>query len=207
VVEGESATLRWNVESPGTLVLDNGIGDVLVHTVDGIGYLAVSPASDTVYTLTLDGTQAATTTVRVFGSRATWNGTHFTPAELLDPLVSGDDADPDSDGFTNGQEFQFQSDPRDSAARPQLEGSVVEQGSALYVVFSSPFPLQLEGCNLVVEVADDLVSWTTVPVNAYTETARDNFPDSGTAQITLRLNAPIPSGSSTRLYYRARWEL
>jgi hypothetical protein len=207
VVEGESATLRWNVESPGTLVLDNGIGDVLVHTVDGIGYLAVSPASDTVYTLTLDGTQAATTTVRVFGRRATWNGTHFTPAELLDPLVSGDDADPDGDGFTNGQEFQFQRDPRDGAAWPQLEGSVVEQGGALYVAFRSPFPLQPEGFNLVVEVSDDLVSWTTVPANAYTETARDNYPVSGTAQITLRLNAPIPSGSSSRRYYRARWEL
>ena len=43
IVAGAASTLRWDVSGPATLAIDHGIGDVLVHTVDGIGYLNVSP--------------------------------------------------------------------------------------------------------------------------------------------------------------------
>ena len=66
IARGESSTLRWNVESPTTLTIDQGIGDVSPFTVDGIGSLSVSPTVDTTYTLTLDGGQTATATVVVF---------------------------------------------------------------------------------------------------------------------------------------------
>ena len=42
----------------------------------------------------------------------TWRIMHFTFAELLDPLISGNDADPDGDGICNIKEFAFNMDPR-----------------------------------------------------------------------------------------------
>jgi hypothetical protein len=42
-----------------------------------------------------------------------WRSRHFSPAELLDPAISGADADPDADGHTNTQEFTADTNPRD----------------------------------------------------------------------------------------------
>ena len=41
-----------------------------------------------------------------------WRQTRFSPAELLDPSVSGFDADPDGDGLTNAAEFAHGLTPR-----------------------------------------------------------------------------------------------
>jgi hypothetical protein len=41
-----------------------------------------------------------------------WRLIYFTPAELALPGISGPDADPDSDGATNWQEFLAGTDPR-----------------------------------------------------------------------------------------------
>ncbi|BCX48830.1 cell wall associated biofilm protein [Haloferula helveola] len=204
IAAGGTATLRWDVESPSTLTIDQGIGDVIPQTVDGIGYIEVSPAGDTTYTLTLDGGPTATTVVRVFDDKATWLAIHFSPAELADPLVSGDDADADGDGVSNGDEYRFQTDPRDASSVPRLESRIVEDGGMNYVEFSSPFPLDAESCTLLVEAGDDLTTWLPLPSNRYTETSRADFPAEGTTRITLRLTTPVPE-SELRKFYRGRW--
>ncbi|HEV8542937.1 MAG TPA: lamin tail domain-containing protein [Verrucomicrobiae bacterium] len=60
----------------------------------------------------------------------TWKASHFTPAELNDPSVSGDNADPDGDSFTNQQEFIAGTDPKNAlsflhVATVDLEGADV----------------------------------------------------------------------------------
>lgn len=63
-----------------------------------------------------DGVLAATDDVAIEVSGETfaaWQARHFLPAELLDPEISGPQADPDEDGHTNEQEFIADTDPRD----------------------------------------------------------------------------------------------
>lgn len=206
VLQGGTVTLEWDVSSPSALTINQGVGNVLSQTVDGIGYLEIAPLTDTTYTLTLDGTLTAQTHVRVFPGRAAWNTLHFTAAELADPTISGGDADPDGDGFTNDEEFQFQTDPRNASSMPKLQGSVAVDGDLITVDFEMSYPLDPAISRLIVETSAKLDGWQQVPSNGYAETGRENFPADGTSRVKVRLSetATAPEG---KRFYRARWEL
>src|SRR5262249_21317419 len=45
-----------------------------------------------------------------------WRNANFTAAELNDPAISGDQADPDHDSFTNRQEYIAGTKPKDSSS-------------------------------------------------------------------------------------------
>lgn len=205
ILAGGVATLEWDVSSPTTLVIDQGAGNVLSRTVDGIGYLEVSPVADTTYTLTLNGTFTAQTTVRVFPGRAAWDASHFSATELNHPAIFGGGADPDGDGFTNDEEFQFQTDPRDSSSKPMLQGEVTLDGSMLTVDFDTSSPVD-SSSRLMVETSSNMHEWQEVPANSYIETGRENFPSSGTSRVSIRLTDTVSSSQGKR-FYRARWDL
>ncbi len=206
IVGGGVSTLGWDVSLPATLTISQGVGDVRTQTVDGIGYLEVAPVADTTYTLTLNGTITAQTTVRVFPAKAAWRAMHFSATELIDPLISGGSSDPDGDGFTNDEEYRFQTHPRNASARPVLSGKIVNDGGLLRADFSSFYPLDATDCTLFVESSTDLTNWTRLPSNSFREIARDNLPATGTSRITIRLNDSLPS-TEANTFYRAGWNL
>ena len=51
-------------------------------------------------------------------AKTQWLQANFTPAELADPAISGDNADPDHDGIVNELEYAFGLDPNNPLARP-----------------------------------------------------------------------------------------
>lgn len=204
IVAGRSTTLRWDVDVPSSITID--ARDVVALTVDGIGYLEVNPAVDTTYTLTLDGGITASATVRVFADQATWLGEHFTVAELANPAISADDADPDDDGFSNLDEYRFQTDPRDAASLPELNAVVIAEGGAFYADFSSPYPLDSGLCTMVVEQSHDLADWSPLPPSRYRELDRSPAQGQGTPVIKVRVDSLVSPQSDDRDFYRGSWQ-
>lgn len=206
IVQGASSTLEWDVASPATLTINQSIGNVMSATVDGIGYLEVNPTANTTYSLTLNGALTAQATVRVFPGRAAWNSSHFSAAELTNPAISGAAADPDGDGFTNDQEYQFQTQPKNGSSKPRLQGEVRQNGGVLEIDFECSVPLEPAEASILVETNTGLDgTWTPMPSNSYVETGRENFPSDGTSRVSIRLNESI-APSQARRFYRARWE-
>jgi hypothetical protein len=59
-----------------------------------------------------------------------WRTNHFNPAQLADPAVSGDAADPDGDGQSNAQERTAGTDPLDPESFLRLDASAAPGGPA-----------------------------------------------------------------------------
>ncbi|MCK6501068.1 MAG: hypothetical protein L6Q38_16435, partial [Nitrospira sp.] len=62
-----------------------------------------------------------------------WRAQYFTAAELSDPAVSGDDADPDRDGQSNRSEYLSGTHPRESGSVLKLRATRVAQATRLLV--------------------------------------------------------------------------
>ncbi|MGJ8640583.1 MAG: alkaline phosphatase D family protein [Opitutaceae bacterium] len=201
IESGSSTLLHWDVASASSLTIDNGVGDVEAYTVDGIGHVAVSPSSDTTYTLTLNGGITEQTTVLVFPAKTAWLDIHFDVSEQGNPLISGDAADADGDGFSNYEEFRFQTDPRSASDFPVM-GSVIETASGTVTIeFAVPFPIGSSIYVPIVEASSNLSDWDPLPANSYTETIRETT-SQGTTRLTLQLTDTV---GVERKFYRAAW--
>ena len=203
IVAGTETLLQWNVEGTATLTIDQGLGEVTDRTVHGIGHILVAPTQDTTYTLTLNESMKAEATVLVFQTKPQWLKSHFTSQQLENLSVSGDEADPDDDGFTNDQEYQFQTDPLDHQSLPKLTSKVVKNDEFITLDFTSSFPLGSKLCTLRIETSDDLESWSPLAADSYREISRLSPQTGETTQITIRLTEAIPR--QEHQYYRATW--
>ncbi|MFT5410789.1 MAG: hypothetical protein ACI9NC_003522 [Verrucomicrobiales bacterium] len=106
-------------------------------------------------------------TVAITQSFSQWQTEHFTPSEILDPLISGPDADPDYDSQTNFFEYAFAINPRSGnieVTMPQISIELGGSGSDhIAITFSRPITRWAE-LNYVVESSTTLLpgSWITV---------------------------------------------
>lgn len=97
-------------------------------------------------------------------SWGSWRLEHFTLAELLNPAISGDDADPDKDGLANIVEMARYSNPRIRDARPAVEGSI--SGNAVTLSFRRADSTGNLNLQVVLEVSTNLTSWDPVDLGS-----------------------------------------
>ena len=109
------------------------------------------------------GGQTVTPTAS-YGALAYWRKLYFSPAELNDPLVVGDNQDADGDGIPNLLEFASGGNPKvqDPEARRPLASSRMEGGKQ-YLVLRYRESAELESASLQVEAGTDLKTWLTQP--------------------------------------------
>lgn len=131
------------------------------------------------------------------GGLAQWRTASFTPAELADPSISGDNADPDHDGLVNLVEYALNSNPKDPQPlvmpAPTLQSNPADGKS--YLVYSYRRRLGASGVQYAIEVSNDLRAWeatssrieeigVTKDLNGVTET------------VTVRIKPPIADQSA-----------
>lgn len=115
-----------------------------------------------------------------------WRHANFTAAELLDPAVSGDTADPDFDGMTNLEEFPLVLNPRQSDAATIPAPQIISGRLALTYSRRKA----ATDVNVVAEGSPDFSTWGTTGV--VEEISRVDEGDS--ERITVKLIATTPDG-------------
>ena len=88
-----------------------------------------------------------------------WQNANFTPAELADSNISGWNADPDGDGWSNLMEYALGSDPH---ARGTPPGAPVPGQAGGYLTITFQRNPLLTDLNYIVEAGDMSGGWTVI---------------------------------------------
>lgn len=123
-----------------------------------------------------------------------WRLAHFSLAELLNPAISGDTADPDLDGLTNIVEMSRYSNPRGKDTVPAVESTI--SGNSIILTFRRAKDFSNLNLMLVLESSPDLEIWDPVSLVGATVTSVNSTTESVT--VTEPLNG------STPLFYRIK---
>lgn len=89
-----------------------------------------------------------------------WKTTHFSASDLADPLVSGDDADPDGDGLSNLFEFALAQDPTIKSNQP-----VIIEPNETQIGVQYPLAESRPGITLRIDHSTDLETWTPTAIS------------------------------------------
>ena len=178
-------TIAWTkVDGPGAVAFANA----------GAPRTTASLALPGTYTLRLtanDGALVASDdlVIHISGdSYEDWKASHFTAAELLNPAISGDTADPDQDGHTNYQEYLADTDPRDPDSVLRIVG--------LNPLPANPTTLEIR-FNAITGRSYSLQSRATPAGSPWT--TRSNIPTQSTAGITT-VTLPDAIDATPRFY-------
>ncbi|HOK79187.1 MAG TPA: hypothetical protein PLW35_15860 [Verrucomicrobiota bacterium] len=89
-----------------------------------------------------------------------WQQQYFTDAELTNPSISGDSADPDGDSVVNLLEFAFGMHPRVPSQDRVPAAQVTQgQGATLYLVIEFHRRVGESGLDYQLEVSENLIAW------------------------------------------------
>jgi len=128
---------------------------------------------------------------------AEWAADYFTPAEVANPLIGAEDADPDEDGKSNFYEYATGDDPLTNfvSSHPQLQHITTQAGhDRAALIYQRPVT-RLSSVTYMVETSEDLTpaSWVELPVA--------HEPLSG-FQENLPVQVVDPSPFNPRRFYR-----
>jgi|GEM_PF-1233905 len=123
----------------------------------------------------------------------TWFGSNFTAAELANPAISGPDADPDQDGFSNLLEYALGLNPKLPERSNKLPALAGADASAWTYTYTRP--ILRSAASYSVEVSTDLVTWNAAGV-AHTLVANTD--------ATETWQATYPRGADSKVFFRLK---
>ncbi|MEK7952759.1 beta strand repeat-containing protein [Luteolibacter soli] len=126
---------------------------------------------------------------------AQWVNEQFSSPANTNPAISGQEADPDGDGFTNAEEFAFGTDPEDNRSFPKVMTSGIPgaMGGVQATVTKDPTAYAF----VTVEGSRDLVIWLTGPGAISVGTDQP-------ALFSAQINNALPGGEKMRGFIRFR---
>jgi hypothetical protein len=124
---------------------------------------------------------------------ASWQAVVFSEADLLNPAISGENADPDGDGWSNFFEFSLGSLPRDSGSSPgELASEIKEIDGESYLTVTVTRGPGERAVRIVAQVSDDLSGWTDEGVLVLPEAMSED----GSVTSTYRHPLSIGNGEA-----------
>ncbi|MFM2169755.1 MAG: hypothetical protein RIS79_4126 [Verrucomicrobiota bacterium] len=142
--------------------------------------------------------------IRVETPHDEWTQLHFAPTQLVDPLVSGPQADADGDGTSNALEFLFGRLPqeREGEAGWSLTSTTPAPGQRRAVFTFKRVAVLPAGTTVLIEQSEDLLNWGTVAEKL--ENAAWTFPVTGVsveeaALVDGRIDTRVAIEESTDL--------
>ena len=119
-----------------------------------------------------------------------WQKANFTAAQLADPAIGGETADPDSDGISNLLEYAMRMDPWTPT---QFDLPTITQSGSLLTVF---FKRNTEATDVSthLELSTNLIGWSTLGITEVIDST------AGSVQ-TIRATYTIPANTQ-RLFMR-----
>jgi hypothetical protein len=124
-----------------------------------------------------------------------WRRANFTPAELANPSISGDLADPDHDGLANLMEYALGLPPKDPTPVNRPYASVASG----YLTLTYTRATSAIDVSLVVEQSNDLVTWQS----GTNQLQQMSVLQQGPAQL-ITVQAVNPVNSSAASFIRLR---
>ena len=175
----------YTSSTTATVVATPAAGFNFVSWTNGGTVVSTSPSYT--FAVTSDATLVANFSLPPF---AAWKSQWFTAAELADPSISGDDADPDGDGLPNIVEYALGLNPRVPNSSTVLTSSVTNG------VLTATYQLSKAATDVtvVVEESSDLINWNSGTTFISTPQV---LTDDGTTQ-TVQVTDKQSSGSSHR---------
>ena len=117
-----------------------------------------------------------------------WKNATFNPTQLANPLISGDDADPDLDGLVNLAEFAMGGNPFAFTAGP--EAGTMSIGPDRHLTLT--YIRRTDGSVTVTpEASSTLASWDDSPLQFVTVSTSPA--GAGLEQVVIRTASPISS--------------
>jgi hypothetical protein len=167
-----------------------GARSLAVRRKDGVVYVVFCNTYDTTLNDDLKGVlDSAVSAIKSWPtndlftatlSYEAWQARHFTPAELSQPEISGDEADPDGDGISNLVEYAQGSDPWLADHEPWLQGRrIIDGDQARFALEYRRRPLG-HAVAYDMEVSSDLRTW-----QAFAAAATEQLEADGMVRTTL----------------------
>jgi hypothetical protein len=105
-----------------------------------------------------------------------WAAGFFTDLELLDPNISAEDADPDSDGATNREEFLAGTHPWDQLSVLAIQSVEIVDGNLSFAFTRLPGKnYRIQFLEILSEAVNQWTEWVQIPVDPQ-QNSPDEYP-------------------------------
>jgi subtilase family serine protease len=123
-----------------------------------------------------------------------WQDAMFTSAELANPAISGDEADPAGDGISNLMKYALNLNPWVDGVSGLPVGGVLVTGSGTYLTLTYTQVLSATDISYIPQVSADLQTWNSGAGSIIT-TGTTADPGGATETVTVQSANPVSGGA------------